>query len=143
MIGYDTDIIAWAKEQANFIRSGKLDLLDVENIASEIDDVGKSEQREFESRMAILLSHLLKWQYQPERRGSSWQRTIKDQRKMIERRLVKTPSLKTDVIDPDFWITVWDDATRFAENETGMLNTFPDTCGWDFTQVMDANFWPL
>jgi hypothetical protein len=49
-------------------------------MAEEIEDVGKSEQRELENRMAILLAHLLKWQYQPARRGASWQKTIKVQR---------------------------------------------------------------
>ena len=52
---YKTDIIAWANEQAAFIRAGRFDLLDLENIAEEIEDVGKSEQRELENRMAILL----------------------------------------------------------------------------------------
>ena len=58
---YETDIIAWANEQAAFIRAGKFDLLDIEHIAEEIEDVGKSEKRELASRMAVLLMHLLKW----------------------------------------------------------------------------------
>jgi hypothetical protein len=53
-IAYEKDIVAWANEQANFIRSGRFDLLDLEHIAEEIEDVGKSEQRELENRMAIL-----------------------------------------------------------------------------------------
>ncbi|MCP5177097.1 MAG: DUF29 domain-containing protein [Moraxellaceae bacterium] len=76
---YKTDIIAWANEQAAFIRAGRFDLLDLENIAEEIEDVGKSEQRELENRMSILLAHLLKWQLKA-RRG---QLTIKEQRKRI------------------------------------------------------------
>jgi len=76
---YKADIIAWANEQAAFIRAGRFDLLDLEHIAEEIEDVGKSEQRELASRMAVLLAHLLKWQYQPARRGSSWDKTIKFQ----------------------------------------------------------------
>ena len=77
-ITYDTDIIAWANEQAALIRARRFDLLDLEHIAEEIEDVGKSEKRELASRMAILLSHLLKWQFQSGRRGASWQRTIKE-----------------------------------------------------------------
>ena len=79
-IAYEKDIVAWANEQASFIRAGRFELLDLEHIAEEIEDVGKSEQRELENRMAILLAHLLKWQYQPARRGASWQKTIKVQR---------------------------------------------------------------
>ena len=80
---YETDVVAWANEQAAFVRAGRLDMMDLENIAEEIEDVGKSEQREISSRMAVLLMHLLKWQYQPGRRGNSWARTIKIQRKSL------------------------------------------------------------
>ena len=62
---YDADVVAWANEQAAFIRQGRFDLLDLEHIADEIEDVGKSEHRELRSRMAILIAHLIKWKYQP------------------------------------------------------------------------------
>ena len=68
---YEKDVIAWANEQAALLRAGRFSALDIEHIAEEIEDVGKSERREFVSRMAVLLAHLLKWQYQPERRGAS------------------------------------------------------------------------
>lgn len=56
---YDSDVIAWAQEQVNLLRSGQFSCLDIEHIAEEIEDVGKSEQREFANRMAILLAHLV------------------------------------------------------------------------------------
>ena len=56
---YETDIVAWANEQAALLRAGKLSQLDIEHIADEVEDVGKSEQRELASRLAILLAHLL------------------------------------------------------------------------------------
>ena len=65
---YEDDVVAWANEQARLLRTGRFDLLDIEHIAEEIEDVGKSEQRELANRMAVLLTHLLKWHYQPERR---------------------------------------------------------------------------
>ncbi len=68
---YETDVVAWASEQARLIRAGRFDLVDREHIAEEIEDVGKSEQRELATRMAALLAHLLKWQHQPERRGQA------------------------------------------------------------------------
>ena len=142
MQSYETDVIAWASEQAAFIRSGRFDLLDLEHIADEIEDVGKSEQREFANRMAVLLAHLIKWQYQPSHRGKSWERTIKDQRTMLIRRLNKTPSLKPELENPEFWAESWADATRMAENETGILNVFPETCPWVGDQIMNADFWP-
>jgi hypothetical protein len=92
-IAYEKDIIGWANEQARLLRAGKFDLLNLKNIAEEIEDVGKSEQRELANRMAFLLAHLLKWEHQPERRGASWQLTIRNQRKAVLRRLEDTPSL--------------------------------------------------
>ncbi len=142
MQSYETDVIAWANEQAAFIRSGRFDLLDLEHIADEIEDVGKSEQREFENRMALLLAHLIKWQYRPSHRGKSWERTIKDQRTMLIRRLNKTHSLKPELENPEFWAESWADAARMAENETGILNVFPETCPWVLDQIMNADFWP-
>jgi len=140
---YDGDVIAWANEQARLLRAGQFSKLDIEHIADEIEDVGKSEQRELESRMAVLLAHLLKWQFQPAYRGNSWKFTVIDQRDSIARRLKKTPSLKSSLNDPDWWADAWQDARRAAERETGIgYATFPKSCPWGFDQIMDADFWP-
>ena len=74
---YDGDIVAWADEQARLLRSGLFSQLDIEHIAEEVEDVGKSEQRELENRLAVLLAHPLKWQYQPVRRGKSREAAIR------------------------------------------------------------------
>ena len=142
MQSYESDVIAWANEQAAFIRAGRFDLLDLEHIADEIEDVGKSEQREFESRMAVLIMHLIKWHYQPSHRSKSWERTIKLQRTMLNRRLAKTPSLKAELKNPDFWSDAWADAVLSAEKETNLLDLFSDTCPWDFEQIINPEFWP-
>ena len=138
---YENDIVAWAKEQAYLLRSGQLSVLDIEHIAEEIEDVGKSEQRELASRMAVLLSHLLKWQCQPDRQGSSWQRTIKEQRKAIVRRLKKTPSLRVSVNDSEWLEDAWGDAISITINETGMSN-FPDSCPWTTEDILFENWLP-
>ena len=139
---YESDVVAWANEQAAFIRTGRFDLLDLEHIADEIEDVGKSELRELESRMAVLLAHLLKWHYQPTHRGSSWECTINDQRTMISRRLNRMSSLKPYLRDEEFWQEAWADGRRIAENETGILNTFPKSCPWPVDKVLDFDFLP-
>jgi hypothetical protein len=138
---YDRDIIAWANEQARLLRAGHLEQLDLEHLAEEIEDVGKSEQRELASRMAVLLAHLIKWQFQPERRGSSWQRTIREQRNSIARRLRRTPSLAGSLTDPDWWADAWGDAVAIATAET-RLDTFPDACPWDLTEIQNPNWLP-
>ena len=142
-VAYEKDIVAWANEQANFIRSGRFDLLDLEHIAEEIEDVGKSEQRELENRMAILLAHLLKWQYQPARRGASWQKTIKVQRTQVNRRIQKTPSFKHTLQDTEWWEDTWGDAITQASKETGIeLTVFPEICPWTPEQILDLEFFP-
>ncbi len=138
---YETDVIAWANEQAALLRAGRLAEIDIVHIAEEIEDVGKSEQRELASRMSLLLAHLLKWRYQPERRGSSWQRTIKEQRRAIAARIAETPSLKVS-LDNALWLEgVWADAVARAVEETG-IDLFPETCPWTVPQVLDPRFQP-
>src|SRR5271167_769123 len=72
---YDKDVILWSEEQARLLRAGRFTELDVEHLADEIEDVGKSEKRELASRMAVLLAHLLEWRSQPEIRGKGWRAT--------------------------------------------------------------------
>jgi ribosomal protein L29 len=138
---YEHDIVAWAKEQAYLLRSGKLSAIDIEHIAEEIEDVGKSEQRELASRMAVLLSHLLKWQYQSARQSSSWQRTIKEQRKAIARRLKNTPSLKASIHDLEWLADAWGDAISITINETG-IDDFPESCPWTIENILSENWLP-
>lgn len=138
---YEEDILAWSNEQASLLRAGRFDLLDIANIASEIEDVGKSEQRELASRMAVLLAHLLKWSCQPERRGSSWQRTIRAQRHAIALRLKRTPSLKAMLREADWWEEIWADAVTAAVAETG-LDSFPEDCPWPYAQILAPDWLP-
>lgn len=142
MHAYDTDILAWSMEQAQLIRAGRFDLVDVEHVAEEIEDVGKSEQRELASRMAVLLAHLLKWRYQPERRGASWERTIRAQRKELAYHLDDTPSLRPKLIEPRWLDMVWSKALAQAATETG-LDCFPDTCPWLMDdEILNADWFP-
>ncbi len=132
---YETDIVAWANEQAVLLRSGQLSAIDIENIAEKILDVGKSEQHELANRMVLLLAHLLKWKFQPERQGKSWKNTINHQRERIHRRLGKMPSLKTALEDEEWWADVWSDAVDMAERETD-LDIFPETCPWTIADIL-------
>ena len=139
---YETDLNAWANEQARLLRAGRFDLLDIEHLAGEIEDVGKSEQRELASRMAVLLAHLLKWQYQPERRGASWEKTIKAQRKDIRYALGESPSLEPKLQEPAWLDMVWTRAVAQAVNETG-LDAFPEVCPWAVRdEVLSETWWP-
>ena len=138
---YNTDVVAWANEQARLIREGKFDQLDLEHIAEEIQDVGKSEQRELSSRMAVLLAHLLKWQHQPDRRTRSWTITLKNQRARIALAIKVTPSLKNSLTDEDWKTEAWLDALTQARKETG-LDEFPEVCPWSMTEVLTEDWLP-
>lgn len=138
---YETDVIAWAYQQAALLRAGRFAELDIEHIADEIEDVARSEQRELASRMAVLLAHLIKWQHQPERRGRSWALTIRNQRRGIERRVRRTPSLKASLRDAEWWTDAWDDAFATAFADTG-LEGLPETCPWTTEQILDPDWLP-
>jgi hypothetical protein len=138
---YDTDVIAWAYRQAALLRAGRFAEIDIEHVADEIEDVARSEQRELASRMAVLLAHLIKWQYQPDRRGKSWQLTIHNQRRGIERRLKRTPSLKASLRDPEWWTDAWEDAFAQALSETGRTD-LPQNRPWPTAQILDPDWLP-
>jgi hypothetical protein len=141
-VNYESDVVAWANEQAWLVRNKKFELLDIEHIAEEIEDVGKSEQRELASRMSVLIAHLLKWQFQPEHRGASWERTIKEQRKSLEFHIKQVPSLKSKLLNSEWQDAVWADAVTIAIRETGIEN-FPETCPWTIDNVLSHNWLPM
>ncbi len=141
-VNYETDVVAWANEQAWLVRNKKFELLDIEHIAEEIEDVGKSEQRELASRMAVLIAHLLKWRFQPELRGVSWERTIKEQRKALEFHIKQVPSLKSKLSNSEWQDAVWADAITIAIRETGIEN-FPETCPWTIDNILSHNWLPM
>jgi hypothetical protein len=76
MATYETDFYGWTQQQAHLLKTGCLSSLDVANLIEEIETMGRSEKRELDSRLMVLLVHLLKWKYQPKRRGRSWELTI-------------------------------------------------------------------
>ena len=137
---YDDDVILWAEEQARLLRAGRFAELDIEHIADEIEDVGKSEKRELASRIAVLLAHLIKWQFQPARRGSSLRKTISLQRRQVEAALKATPSLKVTLRDPNWQLVAWGDALLQAIRETG-LEDLPEACPWSMDDARNPDFW--
>lgn len=92
---YDADTHGWALAQSSLIRGGQFDAVDWENVAEEIESVGKSELGRAESALRVLMAHILKWQMQPERRGKSWSLTILEQRLRYDDVIAQNPSLKT------------------------------------------------
>lgn len=138
---YEQDVVKWSEEQAALLRQRDFSHLDIEHIAEEVEDVGKSEQRELMSHMVVLLAHLLKWEYQPERRGAIWEKTIKAQRIEIAFNIKETPSLKTRLENEAWQQVVWAKAVSAAVAETD-LDIFPEESPWTMQQVLSNEFFP-
>lgn len=95
MISYEKDFYSWTQEQASLLKSGQFNSLDIPNLIEEIETMGRSEKRELESRLTVLLLHLLKWKYQEVRRGRSWELSIIEQRLRFDETLEENPGLKS------------------------------------------------
>lgn len=134
---HDHDFYAWTQNQAQLLRGGQFDGLDIQQIAEELEDMGRSEKRALESRLEVLIMHLLKWQYQPNLRSRSWQLTIREQRLRVQNLLEDNPSLQpylSQRLDKIYGLAV-----IAAERETG-LNLFPETCPYEIEQILSENF---
>ncbi len=138
---YESDLYAWANEQAALLRSGRVSEADVENIAEEIESMGKSEKRELVGRLEVLLLHLLKWRFQPMHRSMSWRLTIEERRDKAIGHLEENPSLKRDL--PELSRTACRYAAMGAQKETGLASSaFPPDSPWEWEQIADGSFFP-
>jgi hypothetical protein len=139
-IRYEDDIVGWAGEQAALLRARRLDALDLPNIAGEIEDVARAVRHALKRPMVVLLAHLLKWQFQPTRRGASWAGTITLQRGEISDVLDEAPSLRRLFDDEQWLASVWRRGAELAHAETGIA--IPDHWIWQVDKVPDPGFWP-
>ena len=138
---YDQDLYAWAMQTARLVREQRFSEIDSINLAEELESMGKSELRTLESRLVVLLAHLLKWEHQPAQRSKSWRRTLIEQRKRINRILGDSPSLRPRL--PELLADAYDSALRWAADETGMdEDDFPPACGYSTQQLLDSQFYP-
>lgn len=144
---YEEDLAAWAEAQAKALREAaraKLNVpvvIDWDNVAEEIEYLARSERRELRSRLFRLLTHLLKWCYQPGKRTRSWRATIGEQRRAISRVLADSPSLGSFL--PDAFALAYAEARGQAADETGLpLASFPETCPFTLEEALDPAFWP-
>jgi len=141
LVGYDEDFALWSAEQATLLRTGRLDRVDLENVAEEIEGLARRNRHEIASRLVVLLAHLLKYRFQPSERTNSWRATILGQRIAINELIDESPSLR------DVPITVLQSrypvARLQASGETGLPETeSPETCPWTIEQVLDPDFLP-
>ncbi len=137
---YEVDFYQWTQEQAALIRRGLFTQMDTENLAEEIESMGRSDKRSLGSYLEAVLLHLLKWQFQPEQRGNRWIESLCNGRNEIERLLEQSPSLVSQI--PEMIINEYCRARRQATKETGLpLSTFPKQCPFSAEEII-ADYWP-
>lgn len=138
---YNKDFYAWAMENAELLRRKKFEEIDIENLSEEIESMGKSEKRSAISHLRLLITHLLKWMYQPDFRSNSWKFTIRNTRYQIKSLLEDSPSLKNEIQSK--FSDTYQDSVIMASDETGVLKEdFPKTCPFTLENCLDNNFLP-
>jgi Domain of unknown function DUF29 len=133
---YTEDYAGWAEDTAKAIEEGRFAEIDRAALADEVAGLSKTERARIESALRILLIHLLKVKYRPQKHSRSWDHTIAIQRLHVKRYLRDSPSLRAKL--DELLADAYDDARYDAESETGiMLDTFPETCEWTVAEVLE------
>jgi hypothetical protein len=136
---YETDFYQWTQEQATLLRQGVWTSLDIENLAEEIESLGRQQKQELRNRLGVLIGHLLKWEYQPELQGKSWKATIWEQRDQVFDILQDNPSLKPyleEAISKGFRQGI-----SLVVRETPLdFDDLPKECPYTIEQILDPQF---
>jgi hypothetical protein len=138
---YERDFYTWALRQAELVRGGRLAELDLENVAEELESLGKEQAHKLESSFRVLLLHLLKWRYQPSRRSRGWRGSIVRERTNVERVLEGNPGLKPRCAE--LFAAAYRGARKEAAAETGLsIARFPEASPFTISEALDEEFWP-
>jgi hypothetical protein len=139
--GYNRDFFAWTQEQAARLREMRPNSLDWENVAEEIESLGRSDKRAIASDLKVVLLHLIKWRYQAERRSESWRQSIDEHRDRLRDLLAESPSLGG--VPAEELSRQYARARRAALSEMGKDGAeAPEGCPFTIAQVLAPDFWP-
>ncbi|WP_414569258.1 DUF29 domain-containing protein [Nostoc sp. CCY 9925] len=138
---YETDFYAWTQEQVSLLKTQQWEQLDTLNLIEEIETLGRKERQELRNRLGVLLGHLLKWKFKPEKRSNSWLGTIREQRVQIKLLFQDSPSLKP-YLDGVFF-SVYELGLALAIRETELdENVFPEICPYTLDETLNPEFLP-
>lgn len=138
---YESDYYTWALEQAALLRGRRFGELDLENLIDEVDALARGEARELRSRYEMLLLHLLKWEFQPEKRSNSWAATVVRERGDVVEHLDENPGLKPR--RQELFGKAYRGARAGAAAETNLpVEHFPAENPYALEQVLDEDYWP-
>ena len=136
---YMRDFYSWLMEQARLVREGRWDAVDRENLAEEIESLGREQFNKLESALRVLLLHILKWDHQPARRSRSWALSIREQRLELDDVLSDNPGLRPRI--PEALARAYRKARLQAIKETGLKESrFLEACPYSFDDVVAREF---
>jgi Domain of unknown function DUF29 len=143
---YETDIVAWAEQQALALRRRAANELDWDNVAEEIEDFAARQKREVRRRLRVICAHLLKWDHliRTEPRNArplaGWRRTLVEQRRQLADLLEDSPSLSE--VARDALPRQFANARQDTEATMGPLGLPDGTCPWSLEEVLRRDFYP-
>jgi hypothetical protein len=138
---YDRDFYTWLMEQARHVREGRWDALDRDNLAEEIESLGREQFNKLVSTLRVLMLHMLKWDHQPAKRSRSWVLSIKEQRLEVEDALADNPGLKPRIGEAS--TRAYRNARIQAAKECDLDEAaFPKTCPCSFEDLTSREFSP-
>ncbi|MBE8991557.1 DUF29 domain-containing protein [Nostoc sp. LEGE 12450] len=138
---YETDFYTWTQEQVSLLKTQQWEQLDTVNLIEEIETLGRRERQELRNRLGVLLGHLLKWQFQAEKRSNSWLSTIREQRVQIKLLLQDSPSLKPYL--DEVFLSVYELGLALAIRETELgEQVFPEICPYTLVETLNPEFLP-
>jgi hypothetical protein len=138
---YERDFCLWLEQQATLLREGRFDELDLANLIEEIEAMARKDRKAIKSNLTVLLTHLLKYQFQPEQRSSGWRGSILEHRRRLRDDFEESPSLRAHAAE--VFASAYADAREQASVETGLpLRTFPSSSPYTLEQTLDPKFLP-
>ncbi len=138
----DDDFHGWLLDQASALREQRSQALDWSDLAEELEALARKDRTELRSHLQNLLSHLLKWTYQPSRRTNSWKATIDASRDRIEDLLEESPSLRIELNKLFSESKAYARAVRDAVTDTGGQVHFPSPSPWTLNEALEPDFLP-
>ncbi|MBW4637175.1 MAG: DUF29 domain-containing protein [Gloeocapsa sp. UFS-A4-WI-NPMV-4B04] len=138
---YKTDYDGWLEAQIDALEQGQFGALDIPHLIEELEIVNKLVKREMSSHLVTLLTHFLKWQYEPKARSGSWKGVILMSRYSLEEIIEDQSSLN------NYWneaiVEAYIRAREWAEAETEInIKLFPDECPYSVEQIRDQGWLP-
>jgi hypothetical protein len=138
---YDQDFYLWIETTAKQLKEGKFSEIDLENLIEEIECMGRSEKKAIKSNLIVVLLHLLKYKYQPEKRSNSWKGSIREHRRRLNEAIAESPSLKPYF--QEVFSQCYQDARKQASDETGLsLETFNTNSPFTADECLNEEFLP-